>query len=104
MVKEDEGQEEIPEESSSDEEVERKKIGDKLFDDENDDPINLKEMAKDMDPELFRMVIEKESPELMAMLNELQESMTEVKDRLQPVLAKLRNPSKRLSKLLISSK
>jgi hypothetical protein len=30
--------------------------------------------------------------------------MTEVKTRLQPVLAKLRSPSKRLSKLLISSK
>ena len=82
MVKESEGEEEIPEESESDEEVERKKIGDKLFDEEVDDPINLKEMAKDMDPELFRMVIEKESPELIAMLNELQDSMTEVKTRL----------------------
>ena len=70
MVKESEGEEEIPEESESDEEVERKKIGDKLFD-EDDEPINLKEMAKDMDPQLFRMVIEKESPELLAMLNEL---------------------------------
>jgi hypothetical protein len=82
MVKESEGEEEIPEESESDEEVERKKIGDKLFEEEVDDPINLKEMAKDMDPELFRMVIEKESPELIAMLNELQDSMTEVKTRL----------------------
>jgi hypothetical protein len=82
MVKESEGEEEIPEENESDEEVERKKIGDKLFDEEVDDPINLKEMAKDMDPELFRMVIEKESPELIAMLNELQDSMTEVKTRL----------------------
>lgn len=90
MVKESEGEEEIPEESESDEEVQRKKIGDKLFDEEEDDPINLKEMAKDMDPQLFRMVIEKESPELIAMLNELQESMTEVRNRLQPVLAKLR--------------
>ena len=82
MVKESEGEEEIPEDSESDEEVERKKIGDKLFNEEADDPINLKEMAKDMDPELFRMVIEKESPELLAMLNELQDSMTEVKTRL----------------------
>jgi U3 small nucleolar RNA-associated protein 3 len=57
-----------------------------------------------MDPELFRLVIEKESPELIAMLNELQESMAIVKNRLQPVLAKLRHPSKRLDKLLIAQK
>lgn len=104
LVKESSGEEEIPEESESDEEVERKKIGDKLFEEGNEDPINLKEMAKDMDPELFKMVIQKESPELIAMLNELQESMVEVKTRLLPVLSKIRQPSKRLSQLLICSK
>ena len=36
MVKESEGEEEIPEDSVSDEEVERKKIGAKLFDEEVD--------------------------------------------------------------------
>ena len=104
MVKESSGEEEIPQESESEDEVSRKKIGDKLFEEEVEDPINLKEMAKDMDPQLFRMVIEKESPELIAMLNELQESMTDVNTRLQPVLQKIRNPSKRLSQLVICSK
>ena len=43
LVQVDEGQEEIPEESDSDEE-DRKKIGDRLFD-QGEDVINLKEMA-----------------------------------------------------------
>jgi hypothetical protein len=70
-VKEDEEELEIPDDSSSEEEGPRKKIGDKLFEDDGDHVINLKEMAKDMDPELFKMVIQKESPELIAMLHEL---------------------------------
>jgi hypothetical protein len=50
-VKEEQGQEEIPEmeDSQSDDETVRKKIGDKLFE-EDEGPINLREMAKDMDP------------------------------------------------------
>lgn len=104
-VKEEQGQEEIPqiEDSESEEETTRKKIGDKLFE-EDEGPINLREMAKDMDPQLFRMVVEKEAPELIAMLNELQESLTLIREQLQPVLTKLKTPSSRLSKLLISSK
>jgi hypothetical protein len=50
------------------------------------------------------MVIEKESPELIAMLNELQESLSLIKNQLQPVLAKLVTPSNRLRNMLISSK
>jgi hypothetical protein len=49
-VKEEQGQEEVPEiESESEDETARKKIGDKLFE-EDEEPINLREMAKDMDP------------------------------------------------------
>jgi hypothetical protein len=50
------------------------------------------------------MVIEKESPELIAMLNELQDSLSLIKNQLQPVLVKLATPSNRLKNMLISSK
>ena len=93
---------------SSDSEGERKKIGDRLFDDGDakiGNEADLREMAKEMSSEMLEQVIQKESPELIAMLHELKESMKEINTRLKPVLTLLKensqNPPKRLSKLPI---
>ena len=59
-------------EDSSDSDGDGRRLGDKLFDEEKDDKIqNLRDLAKDMDPELLQGLIEKENPELMPMLLEL---------------------------------
>ena len=96
---------------SSDSEGERKKIGDKLFDDgedKNEKGTDFRALAKEMDSDLLEQVIQKDSPELIAMLHELQESMTEINTKLKPVLdilkAKSQNPPKKLAKLPIFQK
>ena len=60
----------------------RKKIGDKLFEDEDQADTrgkitskNLREYAKDMDPKLLKQLLETESPELNPMLSELEQTM-----------------------------
>jgi hypothetical protein len=51
---------------------------------------NIRELAKEMSPELLEQVIQKDSPELIAMIHELNESLLVVNKQLKPVLAKLK--------------
>ena len=78
-------------ESSSDgENDKKKKLGDRLFDDDTEavNKAELKSMAKQIDPKLLKQLIEKESPELQGLLQEFQESLETLNKKLHPVLEK----------------
>jgi hypothetical protein len=68
-------------EIDSDEDV---KLGNKLFDSEDGEEkyqiLNLK------DPQLARAIIDQESPELRILLGELQTSLSEANNKIQPTL------------------
>ena len=79
------------------------KLGDKLFNEENKNKLTskqLQEYAKDMDPKLLQQMIERDSPELNPMLQELQQSINYIHNFLKPSIEKLQSGPKNLKQYL----
>ena len=79
----------------SDDGNKRAKIGDKLFDSEDDggkhEETKRAAELNSMDPELVRKIIESDSPELLGLLNEFRESLTQANEKLLPFLTAARS-------------
>lgn len=75
------------ESSSGDEEEER--LGDKLF--QSDEEENkIKELHALNDPKLQRAILEQDSPELQGLLQEFRDNLETATQKLQPLLAKMK--------------
>ncbi|CDW81145.1 UNKNOWN [Stylonychia lemnae] len=91
------------EDSSDDSEVERenrkkgKKLGDRLFADEGESKSSkkqqkvsgqsLKELIKEIqNPKMIKTIVEKENPELLGLLEEFNYSLSEINEKLKPIL------------------
>jgi len=79
-------------EQSSDEDNQAK-LGDKLFDSEDEGHEETKKAAElnMMNPELIKKIIESDSPELNGLLKEFKDSLSQANDKLLPFLTAARS-------------
>ncbi len=79
-------------ESSSDEDLAGKKLGDALFTDHQlEQAQKFKQELSQLDKKALSKLIDQESPELRGLLSEFNDSLDQLTSKLQPVLAKAKS-------------